>query len=371
MMKTESKKTRIGTLDGWRGTAIMLVIMSHAATWSRFHDRLWASEGIGNLGVDIFFVVSGYIITLRLLKELDKTSAIRLRHFYMRRAFRILPLVCSYLFVLILLSSSIRLPDFRRSEIIGSLLFFRNYQMAATQQGHYTVHFWSLAVEEHFYLGWPILLLWLGKRRGLWFALAGAAACAAWRLYDCTHPNTWIGRILPGQDNIWIRQTRTDARLDGILLGCAVAILLTMCPVRSFIQLNFPKETPLLGALLLILNVKRAHGWPTLTSYLLICLVLASTLLVEEGLAYKWLNSRMLVWIGTISYSAYIWQQLFLTRIESFRSPFGKSGFFPLNLVCVLAISTLSFYLIERPCIAFGARLLGRRRAQITEVSNV
>jgi peptidoglycan/LPS O-acetylase OafA/YrhL len=367
MMKTENKGPRIGTLDGWRGVAILLVIMQHMASWSRFNDRLWAS--LGNLGVDVFFVVSGYIITLRLLNELDSTSTIRLRHFYMRRAFRILPLVCSYLFVLILLSSSIRLPGIRSSEVIGSLFFLRNYQVAAMQQGHYTEHFWSLAVEEHFYLGWPLLLLWLGKRRGLWFALVGAVACAGWRLYDCTHPNTWIGRILPGH-SIWARQIRTDARIDGILLGCAVAILLTWYPVRAFIQLNFRKTMPLVVALLLILNVVRAHAWSTLTSYLLICLALASTLLIEEGLAHKWLNSRVLVWMGTISYSAYIWQQLFLTRLEAFRSPFGKSGFFPLNLVCVVAISTLSFYLIERPCIALGARLLGRRRAQITELSN-
>src|ERR1700751_4859827 len=146
---------RIRTLDGWRGLAIVLVTAQHAAIWSRFRYRIWAN--LGSLGVDIFFVVSGYIITLRLLEEMERTSTIDLRSFYCRRAFRMLPLVCAYLLTLTILSASITLPGFHTSEILGSLFFFRNYQVAATGDGFYTMHFWSLAVEEHFYLLWPAL----------------------------------------------------------------------------------------------------------------------------------------------------------------------------------------------------------------------
>ncbi len=85
---------RIRTLDGWRGIAILLVLAEHAG-WERFEHHLWA--GLGSLGVDIFFVLSGYIITVRLLQEREATSTISLSSFYIRRAFRILPVVGCYL----------------------------------------------------------------------------------------------------------------------------------------------------------------------------------------------------------------------------------------------------------------------------------
>ena len=366
-MTISAKPPRIRTLDGWRGIAILMVIAYHSAYGSRFAGQLWAN--LGCLGVDIFFVVSGYIITLRFLEEREKTCSIDLRGFYARRAFRILPLVCTYLLTLSVLSLWVNLVDFHPSEILGSLFFFRNYQLAANPQGFYTTHFWSLSIEEHFYLLWPALLFLLGNRRAVWFAAIGATLCGIWRFFDCTHPDSWIGRMLPGSDP-WLRQIRTDARFDGLLFGCAVAILLTRPPVRSFIFRNFPKETPLLAAMLLALNIQRTDAWPTLSSYLLVALMLASTLVVEEGLAHKWLNSRLLTWVGTISYSAYIWQELFLTRPVPY-SPFGSLGFFPLNLICVFIVSALSFYFIERPCIALGKRFLSRRRARIAATASV
>jgi peptidoglycan/LPS O-acetylase OafA/YrhL len=365
---TSQKGSRIHTLDGWRGVAILLVIANHSAQYSRFDHQLWAR--LGTLGVDIFFVVSGYIITLRFLEEREKSSTIDLGSFYVRRVFRILPLVCAYLLTLVILSRFVDLVDFHPSEILGSLFFFRNYQLAASPDGLYTTHFWSLSIEEHFYLMWPAVLLWLGNRRALWFAAIGAGICAMWRAYNLAHPIAWIGRILPNADKFAF-QTRTDVRLDGLLLGCTVAILLTRPSVRNFISRNFPKETPLLLAIALGLNVWITNAQPTLSSYLLIAVMLASTLVIEEGLAHKGLNWRPLVWIGTISYSGYIWQQLFLTHLDASTFPLGTLCRFPLNLVCVFAISSASFYFIERPCIALGKRLLARRRDRITVAASI
>ncbi len=367
-MATTFVGPRIRTLDGWRGVAISMVVAQHAIHWARFPDATWAF--LGSTGVNLFFVISGFIITRRFLDELDGTSTIDLRRFYFKRAFRILPLVCVYLLIVVLLFALIRLQDFQLSEIPASLFFFRNYQFAATGEGLFTAHFWSLSVEEHFYLLWPVIFLWLGKRRGLWFALLGAVGCAAWRYYDCMNPNSWLGRHLPGHA-LWLRQARTDARFDGLLLGCAAAILLTQPAVRSFIDRNFPKETPLIGAILLLLNILRTNGWTTLSSNLLMVLVIASTLVVTDGLSHKWLNSRVLVWIGTISYSAYIWQELFLTRAHSADAPLGALGFFPFNILATFLIATLSFFLIERPCIALGRRLLERQQEPISEEKEV
>lgn len=359
---------RIHTLDGWRGVAILLVLAEHTLTHTRFRDLIWAH--LGSLGVDIFFVVSGYIITLRFLQERATTSTIDLRAFYARRAFRILPLVCAYLLTLCILSLFVNLVDFHPPEVVGALFFFRNYQLAAHPHGVYTSHFWSLSIEEHFYLLWPAILLWLANRRSLWFAFAGAIACAMWRFYDCTHPTSWIGRMLPGADPM-LRTIRTDTRFDGLLLGCAVAILLTRPRVRDFIFRNFPKETPLFTLTLLMLNFVRTHAWPALSTYVLIAFTLASTLVVQEGLAHKSLNARLLVWIGTISYSAYVWQELFLVLPVPSVSPLGRLAYFPLNLISVFAVSALSFYFIERPAIALGKRVLTQKKASIPAMASV
>jgi len=139
---------RITTLDGWRGVAISLVIAEHAG-WERFPHQLW--NGLGSLGVDIFFVLSGYIITTRLIQERAATGTISLSSFYVRRAFRILPVVGCYIAVLAVLSLFLPM-DVRASQLAGSLFFFRNYQFAATWTGIYTAQFWSLSIEEHFYL---------------------------------------------------------------------------------------------------------------------------------------------------------------------------------------------------------------------------
>jgi peptidoglycan/LPS O-acetylase OafA/YrhL len=148
-------------------------------------------------------------------------------------------------------------------------------------------------------------------------------------------------------------------------------MLLTRPSVRHFVFRNFPKETPLLLAVGLALNVWRTNAEPTLSSYLLISLMLASTLVVEEGLAHKALNWRLLTWVGAISYSAYIWQQLFLTHVNASTFPLGPLCRLPLNLICVFAVSSASFYFIERPCIALGKRLLARRRERIAAVTSI
>jgi peptidoglycan/LPS O-acetylase OafA/YrhL len=353
---TSPQIPRIRTLDGWRGIAILLVIVEHALAYSRYRDLLVAH--LGNFGVDIFFVISGYIITLRFLEERERSSTINLKSFYWRRAFRILPPLVAYILTLCFLSLFVNLVDFHGSEIIGSLFFFRNYQYAANPEGCYTANFWSLSIEEHFYLVWPMLLLWLGNRRSLRLAVIGAVSCATWRVYYMAHSDSWIGSMFPGvAGKLW----RTDTRFDGLMLGCATAILLSRPSVKRFIFHNFPKETTSIMTIFVVLSFAITDGKPALLTYLLVCLALASTLVVEEGLAFKWLNSRLLVWIGTISYSLYIWQQLFLIRPREVFMPLGRLCTFPINIVCTLTISALSFYFLEKPCTRLGKRLFDPR----------
>lgn len=343
---------RIPTLDGWRGIAILLVMLDHAALGSRFNSQPWAH--LGYFGVDIFFVLSGYIITARLLEEREGSSTINLLRFYQRRAFRILPLVLTYLGSLCILSL-FRNVDLSPSQALSSLFFFRNYQVAGDPAGITTGHFWSLSVEEHFYLMWPLLLFRFGNRRSLWIALFGAVGCGLWRIYDCAHPNGPVGRLLPGVDS-GLRMIRTDARLDGLLIGCALAILLSRRNVRDFVLKNFPKETPLLCGALIFFKMQWSLGYPTLTNYGLIAVSLASTLIVKEGLVYKWLNLRFLVWIGTVSFSLYVWQEFFLIH-TSVLYPAGVLNVFPYNLMSLFVVASCSYYFIENPMQRLGKRL--------------
>jgi hypothetical protein len=196
---------RIPTLDGWRGIAILLVLAEHAAASSRWSGAWWAH--LGSTGVDIFFVLSGYLITMRLLQECDASGRIYLNNFYRRRAFRVLPLVLIYLAAICILRT---ITGIRPVEVIASLLFFRNYQFAAHPAGIFTAHFWSLSIEEHFYLLWPALLRILGRPRALYAACAIAAASIIWRRANYLYPHIWLPSANAGLSAI-----RTDARLDG------------------------------------------------------------------------------------------------------------------------------------------------------------
>jgi peptidoglycan/LPS O-acetylase OafA/YrhL len=325
-------------------------VANHASLFSQGEGKLWSQSGL--LGVDIFFVLSGYIITRRLLTEQQRNRMVNMKSFYIRRAFRILPLVFAYLISLCVISHFIDSLNFSRKEFVGSLLFFRNYQEAFhPAMGLYTSHFWSLSIEEHFYLLWPALFLWAGRKLALPLAAVGAIGCALWRLYAWLHPVT-----IP----FHFRVMRTDFRMDGLLVGCGLAILLTNPKVARFIYRNFPKETPLFCAFLILINELHTAGEPSLTTFLLIALALASMLVVEQGLAHKWTNNRVLVWLGTISYSLYVWQQLFLYRPAMEVAPLGRLSLFPLNLLAAITVACCSYYFLEKPLIGLGRRIASK-----------
>ncbi len=338
---------RIPVLDGWRGLAILMVCVSHLCEPTRLHSLLFR---LSLLGVDIFFVLSGYVITRSLLAEREKTGTLNLAAFYRRRAFRILPAAMTFLVIVAILNQFMDLGGLSTKSFVASAFFFRNYWAAFHPADVYTNHFWSLSIEEQFYFFWPALLLFLGNRRAVWFAAALSAAFASWRLYTYTHFTHIAGTNL----KFWMM--RTEFRLDGLLIGCLLALLLTKSKVREFIRRNFPKETPWFCAFPLLLNYQRSHANPTLTTYVLIAIAIASTLVAEKGLAHVLLTNRAFIWLGTISFSLYLWQQLFLESPFENSSPFGRWGVLPLNAVTALAAAVASYYLVERPMIAWGRK---------------
>ena len=162
----------IFTLDGWRALAIIAVLADHIVGYE-FHGHRWlfALTRIGANGVSLFFAISGFLICSRLLEEQSAFGRISLKGFYIRRACRILPAALAYLMFITLLAFLGYIALDRR-EFWATLFFWRNYLPKGWIHrgwGGYTVHYWSLAVEEHFYLIWPILLVATGNERRVWW----------------------------------------------------------------------------------------------------------------------------------------------------------------------------------------------------------
>lgn len=350
-MRSEPDNTRLTTLDGWRGIAILLVLWCHFAMgqWSTvlaYALGSWASYG--TYGVDIFFAISGLLITHRLLEEDAREGAISLRAFYIRRSFRILPAYFFYLAAMGLL------VGYRtRYELWSCILFFRNY--LPYYLGTWRVgHLWSLAIEEHFYLIWPSLFLWFARKNKARAARAAswlAIAFALWRIADANH------HLTAGLLNV-SASTRTDLRLDSLFWGCAVAFALRDPKIRT--QLSGRFSGLFFGALF-----AATLGFIVVSSHLsgvllpiLFPWLLAGTITNPNWLVSRALNAPVLVQVGKISYSLYLWQQP-LFPVPGWEHP-AWFQLFPWNLPLAFLCAWLSYRFLEGPFIRWGRRLAAR-----------
>ena len=342
------------TLDGWRAIAILAVIADHVFAF-QFRTRyptLFAITRIGPNGVSLFFAISGFLICSRLLEEQAVTGRISLAGFYIRRASRILPPAMLYLVVIGLLSAT-GVIILGRWEWWSCLLFFRNYLPASLVSdgwGGYTIHYWSLAVEEHFYLLWPALLVLSSPRRAKWIAAGLAVLVACWRSWDLRHQffEAHVHGLLFG--------SRTDIRLDGLLVGCLAALLLAETQWRA-IFLHTMKWWVWAGCVVAYFCVQivfRRHYYTILESGLL-AVIIATTVLRPETWVGRILELRSIRWIGRLSYSLYLWQELFL--VPGAKAPWAGLQKFPVNFVLLVAVAALSYRFVERPLIRVGHQL--------------
>ena len=338
----------IPTLDGWRAVAILAVLVCHGLD-QRQHPF---AEPLGSAGVLLFFSISGFLITRRMLDEESQTGAVSLRKFYLRRAFRILPPALFYLAAITFLGLMGVFP-FSAEPILKALFFVRNYAyfdfaMPATW---YSAHFWSLSVEEHFYLIWPFVFVLAGFKRARWIAPRLALATVLWRVIDERYEFVIRFFHAPYLASNW---GRTDYVADVLLWGCALAIWLGPRPWKS----PLPKRATTLSCLFLIGIVYTEFfgfhgGQATILVNLVMALLVGCTVTDPGSLVGRLLELAPVRWIGRLSYSLYLWQQLF----------FHGSGqptwfqWFPVNILLILGCACLSYYLVERPAVRLGHRL--------------
>lgn len=341
----------IPTLDGWRAIAIGLVVLGH----SFMHSRI--TEHLGPLGVGVFFGISGYLICTKLLVERERTQDISLVEFYHRRAFRILPALVCYLGIIGLLSIW-SLAEAKGIDIASGLFLFANY----LPNKHWDVtHFWSLSMEEHFYLIWPMLLAFLGNKRARNTALVCIAIICVWRAWAAEH------FILPGITTL----QRTDMRLDAFFAPCFYAILLRREVWRDRARRWLsPLACLLLLSGLALLRVSPEVGpvFGSVRQLIQACvlpLVIISTVLRPTTLFARILELQPIRWVGRISYSIYLWQMPF----------FGRHGwlalhtrFLPFKILAILGVSALSYYAIERPMIKLARR--NKRTAPVAVIAD-
>jgi len=344
---TKSATGYIPTLDGWRSIAIGGVIASHGLVWSGaglakasaiLH---WPGlgaflEGLGERGVELFFVLSGFLICSRLIEENDRFGHISLKGFYVRRACRILPAALLYLSFIGILGLAKVIPV-TRGEWLSAVFFFRNYYPG---QHWYTGHFWSLAVEEHFYLLWPSALFLVGTRRARWVAAMGICAVVIWRGLN------WqlMGEQFRG---------RTDVRLDALLCGCLAALLFSH--VRATISRGYTFYFFAL-ALVAYLILGAVEGpWLTVAK---LCQAVATafiilTTVINRGWSLsRFFETRILRLGGKLSYSLYLWQQIFF-----YPTGHAHRWELPVRLALLVCAAGLSYKLVEKPMIKLGHSL--------------
>lgn len=355
---------RIPSLDGLRAISIVLVMGLHTVQrYGTDHPDhpvglLWSVVLNGSLGVYIFFVISGYLITRLLLHEAATRGTISVSGFYLKRAFRILPPLYAYVAVLALLSAVGRLA-LTRWDAISALFFFHNYAVQST--GWAIEHFWSLSVEEQFYLIWPVILILCLRSRGS--SGRDRAAMIA-------------GAVIVLSPLIRIVSFRTHNALlhdsagfhmhaDALMFGCAAALL----EGRSRFEQVYRAVTrvpwlPVMGlAIGSYLEMRFQNYWnfPIGETYtgLLIAFVLLWTVRNAESLPGRLLNARWVTHLGVLSYSIYLWQTLFLHHLNAgVFSGMEWLGRFPLNWIAILLVAEISYLLVEQPSLRLRNRLL-------------
>jgi peptidoglycan/LPS O-acetylase OafA/YrhL len=347
--------TYLPTLDGWRALSITLVVLHHSQIQSSIPilgPLLQFLAHVGEVGVELFFAISGLLICSRLLEEESRGGQISVKGFYLRRVFRILPAALFYLLVIAILAALHVIPVFPM-DWFASLFFFRNYVMLFEYLNHsplplhwYTGHFWSLSMEEHFYLVLPAVLVAF-KRTRRWVLAGMAVSVALWRMV-LTHV---IHRDY--QFNF-----RTDTHVDALLIPAMIALTLYPLTRNQAARRYIPAWSfPVFLVTELLLLTIRVPWFFTLQAILLPLLIL-STALHPSAVQGRILETKPLRWIGWISYSLYLWQQLFF-GVNFAGSPPGlallrKS---PINLLALLVCATFSYYVIEKPFIRLGHKL--------------
>jgi len=333
---------RIPTLDGVRAVAIGLVLCGHAIGTGVIPMNTRFAHLFGGVGVRAFFVLSGFLITTLLVRERRRSGRISLGGFYMRRVLRIFPAFYTYVGVTCLLAAA-GVVTLRDGDLIAAATYTTNFH---AERAWATGHLWSLAVEEQFYLVWPLLVVGLGLTRSWSFAVAAIVLAPVMRLalwYLAPEHRGLVDQAFP-------------CVFDALATGCVVALaadrLLASPRLHALVDSKWFWALPALGLAPLFISTPwlRFGVGMTTANFAIACVILRCVMRPSDAVG-RFLERPTMIWIGTLSYSLYLWQQLFVNR---------HGGHwvheFPFNIVVAFAAAVVCHYLIERRFLSLGSR---------------
>jgi peptidoglycan/LPS O-acetylase OafA/YrhL len=317
---------RIPSLDGLRAISIVLVILSHLVKWKHVSAPVLGSYGA--LGVFVFFVLSGYLITNLLLREHERSATISLRDFYFRRAFRIFPAA----FVFLAVVTVLYWKQIGWLHLAAALFYVANMDMF---RPWIFGHLWSLSIEEQFYLLWPFALKnWYRHKTAI---LLGAFLITP--VFQTALLAFKVHNGLVGSLPVYSSQ---------LAIGCLLAVFAPRLPripkpvalimLTAFILIPwFPANTALRTLFLLFILSPMLH------------IAVAGLVLHVIQVPYRVLNWLPIAWLGRISYSLYLWQELFCSNAAL------HAGF--VLVIPAVACACLSYYLVEQPMLRLRERV--------------
>ena len=341
----------IPSLDGIRALAVLCVIWGHGAATlpqTELVSFLRTYLPGGYFGVQAFFVLSGFLITTLLLRELGKTGRISLAGFYRRRAYRILPALFVFLTVVTVLAATGAISGVGPRDIISPALFLRDYW--PLDGSWWTGHTWSLSVEEQFYVLWPLAVILMPRTVAVKVLVIGVLLSPFIRVGTSLLPFVPEGAVT------YMFYTRADA----LMIGCLLAYGAGQNWFQRVTEWVFARR--LQWAVVIWLPVSwamtsRFEGlWMYTVGYvgdaLAVAILIVWMIRAPTSPFGRFLNWRPVVHVGLISYSLYLYQQLFLTHHND--TWFG--GLTVIGLLALLLTAEASYLLVERPFLRLRIR---------------
>ena len=364
----ERTVVRIPALDGVRALGIVLVLCFHGGI-------SWASGGF--LGVDVFFVLSGFLITGLLVAEFRQHRGIALARFWGHRIRRLFPAMLAVLLLVALYAWLLAPPDTLaqlRGDALATLLYVNNWHQIAGSHGYFAalatprplLHTWSLSIEEQFYVVWPLVVLavlrWTRSTRSLLAVTVALALASAATMAVLFHPGVDSARAYYG----------TDTRMQALLVGAALALVLAR-PIRGRsgrdasgslvrdVTMRRAERTAmaLAGVLGLVVVgvlagvVDASSTWPYRGGFLAVAVatatLIASVSLVPDGPAARVLSLRPVRYVGAISYGLYLWHWPLFMILSAQRTGLGGLALFAVRVGASFLVAVASFHLLEMP----------------------
>ncbi|MEP6849251.1 MAG: acyltransferase [Acidobacteriota bacterium] len=360
-------------LDGLRGVAVLAVMACHLELLlPELHPAI---QG-GFLGVDIFFVLSGFLITSILLSEQDATGTIDLKNFFIRRFLRLGPalwffLICLYLAGDFLLPANESRIIYKNGDFFYAFFYLMNWHQAyGNGEAGELNHTWSLAIEEQFYIIWSLVLYKAFSSHMTRRLIAGVVGGSIILLL------IWRAFRAATVSELNVIYYSTDTRIDALLIGCLASMIYCwrLVPADVFVSAQFRLAAGIAPILALAIYFEFNHHDVLLYIGTLsvfsasIAVIILSLVTRQRSIMHKFLENRLLIWIGRISYSLYLWHYcLYVFSRTLSSSPLVQGA---VGILLAVAVSCLSYYLIERPILKIKDRFTVKTGSSLQTVNS-